>query len=105
MESGKFEHRIELFEHQPELADKLTAYSFRHSRPISIRFEDGSNALFMYAFLKIEGKDGEFTVVYTEHCGYLIFMTSSIKSIFGTVFDSSVITIQDVKPKRKKGGK
>lgn len=58
-------------EHTPELDGKLTGDEF--DGPVTIVFDDYSNATFQHAFAKREGKDGKYLVVYTEHCGYHVF--------------------------------
>lgn len=63
----------------PELLGKLDAKHF-DLREVNIEMDDGSTARFRYAFYRVEG---EWTVIYTEHCGYLSFLTASIKQISG----------------------
>jgi hypothetical protein len=69
------------WKHAPELAGQLTAYDFPVD-PVVLRFEDESTVRFRYAFIQVEG---EFTVVYTEHCGYHVFYTEGIVEAEGRV--------------------
>jgi hypothetical protein len=46
------------------------ADNFQHD--LKIKFDDGSNAFFHYAFYWIDAENKE-VAVFTEHCGYHIF--------------------------------
>lgn len=50
--------------------DTLSANDFRHS--LRIDFDDGSFAVFRYAFY-LTDRDLNEVAVFTEHCGYHIF--------------------------------
>lgn len=52
--------------------ERLSAEDFPCSHSISITFDDGSTASFLYAIL-IEAPDLNEVGVFTEHCGYHIF--------------------------------
>ncbi len=49
--------------------DRLSACDFRSDQSVHIRFEDGSLAMFRYAFA-IFSEDLQRCMVFTEHCGY-----------------------------------
>ena len=51
---------------------RLSASEFPSETTVSIRFEDGSNVEFKYAFV-IEAPDFDEVAVFTEHCGYHVF--------------------------------
>ena len=52
--------------------DHLSACDFPSSQSVVLRFPDGSQALFRYAFaLTDEGRSE--AAVFTEHCGYHVF--------------------------------
>lgn len=69
-----------VFPPEPQLARKLTVYDFKHG-PVAIVFEDGESTATLYdAFYR---REGAWTVVYTEHFGYLTFLSASIVSIKG----------------------
>ena len=69
----KRKSKMRRIEWTPELEGTLDATSFPKS--LSIDFEDGSLIIFKHAFYKIEASH---LVVYTEHCGYHVFLLHSI---------------------------
>ena len=52
--------------------DRLSAGDFRGDQSVHLQFDDGSFALFRYAFA-IMDEAGERCMVFTEHCGYHVF--------------------------------
>lgn len=68
----RWQQRLEsyLAEISSEPRTRLSASDFQHS--VSIRFADGSYALFRHAFYLTSDELGEI-VVFTEHCGYHVF--------------------------------
>lgn len=52
--------------------DRLSASDFSSRRSISIRFPDGSYALFRHSFTIRDEATGD-VIVFTEHCGYHAF--------------------------------
>lgn len=52
--------------------DRLSAYDFPAGQSVVIRFADGSQVLFHYAFA-IPDEAGREVAVFTEHCGYHVF--------------------------------
>lgn len=62
------------WEHKPELAGTLKAGDF--DGEVILTFEDGSLVHFQYAFAR---QEGEFLVVYTEHCGYHAFFYKGLR--------------------------
>jgi hypothetical protein len=74
--------------HQPELSGTLNAGDFRE--PLEITFEvPGAHARFDSGFARREGKEGEWLVAYTEHCGYPVFPWSAVASIAGEQRDAA----------------
>lgn len=69
-------------EHTPELIGQISAEDF--DATVEIEFEDGSTFRSEYAFAHQEGEDGKYTVVYTEHCGYHVFWSSTIENVVVT---------------------
>lgn len=61
-------------ENSQDSDEMLSAYDFTNSK-LLIKFEDGSNANFEYAFA-IEDSELREVGVFTEHCGYHIFPLS-----------------------------
>ena len=67
-----------MFRHEPELLGKLTAYDFI-SKTVTIKFEHNEGmCVFRNSFPQREGDKGKYTVVYTEHLGYHVFLTDTI---------------------------
>jgi hypothetical protein len=68
------------WQHVPELAGRLDAFSFpdRDDGTVVLTFEDGSVVVFQHAFTCMEG---EWVVVYTEHCGYHAFLAESLMAM------------------------
>jgi len=69
------------YKHTPELAGKITLENFAHAADVEVIFDVAGyqemHCLFKDAFFCLEGSLGkEFIVVYTEHCGYHIFMNT-----------------------------
>lgn len=61
-----------------ETFDRLSAYDFASAKTVRLEFEDESFAEFRYAFvLEMEGWNE--VGVFTEHCGYHLFVRSSLK--------------------------
>jgi hypothetical protein len=52
--------------------DRLSAGDFRCDQSVHLVFEDGSFAVFNYAFA-VGDETGERCMVFTEHCGYHVF--------------------------------
>jgi len=52
--------------------DQLSARDFRGDQSVHLCFEDGSFAVFYYAFAVLD-EAGERCMVFTEHCGYHVF--------------------------------
>jgi hypothetical protein len=52
--------------------DRLSAHDFRCDQSVHLQFDDGSFALFQYAFAILD-EAGERCMVFTEHCGYHVF--------------------------------
>ena len=52
--------------------DRLSAHDFRGDQSVHMHFDDGSFALFHYAFAVLD-EAGERCLVLTEHCGYHVF--------------------------------
>ena len=52
--------------------DRLSAGDFSPEQSVHVRFDDGSYALFRYAFALLDAA-GERCMVFTEHCGYHVF--------------------------------
>ncbi len=52
--------------------DRLSARDFRGDQSVHLTFDDGSFALFRYAFVVLD-EAGERCLVLTEHCGYHAF--------------------------------
>lgn len=52
--------------------DRLSAGDFPPGQSVSLRFPDGSHALFRHAFALVDEASGE-VAVFTEHCGYHVF--------------------------------
>ena len=52
--------------------DRLSAGDFRGDQSVHLRFDDGSFALFRYAFAVLD-EAGERCMVFSEHCGYHVF--------------------------------
>jgi len=52
--------------------DWLSAQDFRGDQSVHLQFDDGSFALFRYAFAILH-EAGERCMVFTEHCGYHVF--------------------------------
>jgi hypothetical protein len=52
--------------------DRLSAHDFRGDQSVQLTFDDGSFALFRYAFAVLD-EAGERCMVFTEHCGYHVF--------------------------------
>lgn len=71
--------RLKVFQHVPELLGYLTVYDFG-ATSVEIKFEDGSNIFFKYAFYR---RENDFIVVYTEHCDYHIFQLTGDDKIIG----------------------
>jgi hypothetical protein len=73
------------YKHTPELAGTLTAYHFP-STSVSLFFGDWEIPVtegyvhFDNAFYQEEGR---FTVVYTEHLGYFVFIRETVVSVIG----------------------
>ncbi|MFO0811309.1 MAG: hypothetical protein U0746_21985 [Gemmataceae bacterium] len=55
-----------------EERDQLSAGDFSPQQSVHLRFDDGSFALFRYAFVVMD-EAGERCMVFTEHCGYHVF--------------------------------
>lgn len=68
----RWQERLEAYlrKQGEETRTHLSASDFRHS--VSLRFADGSYALFRNAFYLASEELGEI-VVFTEHCGYHVF--------------------------------
>jgi hypothetical protein len=56
--------------------DWLSARDFRGDQADHLRFDDGSFALFRYAFALLDEAGGR-CVVSTEHCGYHVFLVGA----------------------------
>jgi hypothetical protein len=52
--------------------DQLSASDFSTGQSVIIRFPDGSQVLFRYAFA-IPDENAQEVAVFTEHCGYHVF--------------------------------
>jgi hypothetical protein len=52
--------------------DRLSAHDFRSDQSVHLQFDDGSIALFRYAFALLD-EAGKRCIVFTEHCGYHVF--------------------------------
>jgi len=52
--------------------DRLSADDFPAGQSVVIRFPDGSQVLFRYAFA-VPDEAGREVAVFTEHCGYHVF--------------------------------
>jgi hypothetical protein len=52
--------------------DRLSAADFPPGQSVIIRFPDGSQALFRFAFA-VPDEAGREVAVFTEHCGYHVF--------------------------------
>jgi hypothetical protein len=52
--------------------DQLSALDFSTRQSVHLRFDDGSFALFRYAFAVLD-EACEQCMVFTEHCGYHVF--------------------------------
>jgi hypothetical protein len=52
--------------------DRLSAHDFSSRQSVHLRFDDGSFALFRFAFAVLD-EAGERCMVFTEHCGYHVF--------------------------------
>jgi hypothetical protein len=83
--------------HPPEWSGSLSAGDFPCD-PVIIRFEDGSLCSFEYAFYRVEG---QYSVVYTEHCGYHSFYGAITPPlpITGTNF-TAFKTVEEMRKKR-----
>lgn len=68
----------------PKLTD-LTARDFPLDS-VDLKFEDNSTCHFNYAFYQIEGN---YLVVYTEHCGYFAFDKNIILEVTGKQFNET----------------
>ena len=55
-----------------EVRDRLLTHDFRSDQSVHLTFDDGSFALFRYAFAVLN-EAGEQCMVFTEHCGYHVF--------------------------------
>lgn len=62
---------------KPELEGKLNALSFSNHM-VLVEFEDGSRCEFRHAFAR---REGDWWAVYTEHCGYHLFLAVSVESL------------------------
>lgn len=60
--------------------ERLQVKDFPSGQSVQINFEDGSTAIFHYAFY-LTDKSGHRVMVFTEHCGYFEFPPRSIASI------------------------
>lgn len=70
------------YKHKPKLLGHLMVWDFDHKPPVVVRFDDEVSELkFFDAFYT---RESEYTVIYTEHYGYHVFLTNSIESISGT---------------------
>ncbi len=70
-----------MINHKPELTGKLTAYDFPYDK-VKIVFDHNEGYCeFRNAFPRREGERGEFTVIYTEHLGYHVFLTETIVNL------------------------
>ena len=52
--------------------DRLSAGDFDCDQSVHVRFDDGSFAVFQYAFAVFDPA-GQRCMVFTEHCGYHVF--------------------------------
>ena len=70
----------EYLENTESRYSELSVADFTHD--LRIKFEDGSNAFFNYAFYLIDHETKE-VAVFTEHCGYHVFpfALSSIEKV------------------------
>ena len=57
--------------------DQLSAGDFRGDQSVHLHFDDGSFAVFRYAFAVLD-EAGEQCMVFTEHCGYHVFPVGSV---------------------------
>lgn len=64
--------RAYLRERYGEDREQLSASDFSNRESVIIRFPDGSQALFRYAFA-IPDEASREVAVFTEHCGYHVF--------------------------------
>lgn len=80
--------RAYLRERYGEDRDCLSAGDFSTEQSIIIRFQDGSQVLFRYAFA-ITDKPRREVAVFTEHCGYHVFPLG----------DAEVDVVQSVPPR------
>jgi hypothetical protein len=69
----------------PELLGRLTAQDFDDG-DVNLTFEDGSHVFFASAFMRREGK---YWAIYTEHCGYHLFLAASVEIRRGPVWPKS----------------
>lgn len=76
-------------ETHPKLSKGESVDEFKDS--VSLNWEDGSNAIFEYAFIVWDEKREEICV-FTEHSGYHVFRTdSSLK--FSNIYRSEIIKV------------
>lgn len=52
--------------------DHISAHDFRCDQLVHLTFDDGSFAMYHYAFAVLD-ESGERCMVFTEHCGYHVF--------------------------------
>jgi hypothetical protein len=58
--------------------DQLSAGDFSAQQSVVIRFPDGSQVLFRYAFA-LRNEAAQEVAVFTEHCGYHVFPLDDVK--------------------------
>ncbi len=58
--------------HRPQTGGELRASDFKTNAVVRLQFDDGSLAVFNYAFYAVD-EDRKELAVFTEHCGYHVF--------------------------------
>lgn len=75
-----------MFKHNPELEGTLTAHDFLPEDIVHLVTEDMEvSCRFKNAFYN---KEDRYTVVYTEHSGYFVFLSEDIVFIYGRNYSS-----------------
>lgn len=71
------EHWQKWVESHPQLSKGMLTPEFSGRYPVELEWEDGSKAVFKYAFWVVDDERKELLVL-TEHCGYHVFKTAGL---------------------------
>ena len=70
--------RLHILQNRGENRSHLLAHDFLCNQSVHLAFEDGSYAMFHYAFYMMD-KEAQEVAIFTEHCGYHFLSSRGLK--------------------------